>query len=201
MFLDERTLKAELFWKYSNESVYCTPYISINKYRDGLSKTSYLDVSSFILTKGRYIQRKEAEYSNTFTQIIPLVLIQDESNRLFISNKTINDSRNLLNLNIGISSHIKPELSRDNIISNSIEHKINLHFKKHKLKFLGTIREMSGKFYDHLGLVFIYKVNSNDFIYSGDFLSYSSLENRYFEFKSWSKIIIDYLSNNKSLFF
>lgn len=197
-------LKEKLKKQYGSEQVFVVPWSSIS-IPDRFTPIKKIP----LLAHGTFIKRYDAEYSKVFLQPIPYVIIvSTDGNKYYTTKRLAGDSRFKNLLSLGCSGHISPEDNGIDIVINAALREMNeeLCFPNGQqpdgssLMVKGTLRDLSAETHEHFGIVFVYytdevKVKETETL-EGTWYSMYELANRYDQFESWGKIMIEWIINN-----
>lgn len=202
--------KQQLKEKYKDEEVFVVVSNVLENIKDRFSKEKH-DVSiwSKYDTIGTYIKRYEAEGNPAFKQLIPYVVIFNETrNKVYIAKRIGGEPRLTNQYSLGFGGHVNKE---DGYIQplfkcafRELHEEINATFTT-KLEYVGTVRDLTSKLNDHMGLVFFINAISSSVSIKetdslvGEWMDMQALKDNYGKFEGWAKYIIDYIYENNLL--
>jgi len=205
--MNEITNYSKLKNKYKDEQVFIIPYANVADINDKFTRVT--NEQDTIWTKydsvGKYIFRYDAEGNNAVQQLIPYILIQNESTGEFFVTKRIKGEPRLVDqLSLGIGGHINPcDGAREALFKGLVRELLEEVYIEvtTRANFVGYMRDITSSTNDHFGCVFLIKakevrVRETDKL-EGLWMSIDQLEDNYFKFEGWARYIIDYISENK----
>lgn len=200
-------LHQKLREKYGTEQVYVIPFNKASMVPDSFSAPCCLP--SVKKLDGEFILRSDAEYNMVFIQIIPYILVLNQTyDKIYVMRRIAGEERLKDSLSLGCGGHINPvDIGTGNLIYNAAIREMNEELNivsPSKLKIVGTVRDMKSQTADHLGIVMItaakrVTVKEKESL-KGKWMTFDDLFHNYDKFESWARIIIDamYL-NGKSI--
>lgn len=208
--------KAQLEEKYGNEKVFVVPFSLTDSIKDGFHQTTmkeYDRLVDVILPQGKFILRSDAEEDMTFQQIIPYVLVTDESHeKFFVTRRIAGESRLLGRLSLGIGGHINPidwqmanqaffQTRREMVfrgMSREIREEMTGLEHVRKPRPYGTVRDLGSFTPDHIGIVFTMVAAEPEEIGIREtdtlepvWMTKQDLIRNYEKFESWAQMIIE----------
>lgn len=189
---------------YGQEEVFIVPYHNTEHISTGFTKQLHTNrVWSQFDKTGKYVYRNDCEGINLFQQIIPYLLIRYEDKYLV----EIHEAENAIKMSLGYSTHITRECltsNKDILFQGALKSLYDnfiLERISNPLEVIGTVRDMKESISDHLGIVVLCELSSeNEIKYVDKFKSrniryeYMDLDKlieKYGKFESWSKHIIN----------
>lgn len=181
--------------------VFIVPYDKTMDIESGFTNQKhYKDIWTKYNNVGKYVDKKIADQNSAMQQIVPYVLLRNESGKYFCAILEENDKKLI---SMGFGNNLEPV---DGIMqplfmgtTRTLFNDINME-DLNPLRFVGTVRDMLTND-KHLGYVFLMdnvsnniKLNNNNLI--GQWLTVEELINNYGKLESWSKHIVNYLVDN-----
>jgi predicted NUDIX family phosphoesterase len=200
--------KEELKAKYRNEKVFVVPFESVESIPNKFSEVKHnKNLWKQFDSIGSYIYRYDAEGEPAAQQIIPYVLILNNTGDKIFATKRIGGESRLLNkVSIACGGHIdeidgiKEVLFRAAV--RELFEEVDVEADE-PLKIIGYVRDMNSATNDHTGVVIIahavneVKVKETN-ILLGQWMSLQDLIDNYEKLESWSKYIVDHFVTKKS---
>ena len=197
-------LAAKLKKKYGDEQVYVVPSADMENIPDKYNGTVDVKLNT---TNGRFIPRYDAEYDNSFQQIIPYIIVTNKAHdKIFVTRRKAGEERLQDSFALGCGGHINLEDIRcghdySHIFGcgadRELHEELEIIPKNIVFQTIGTVRGLSSKTSDHLGVVLLVQVDSakvkeTDKL-EGKWMSVLELADNYSKFENWAKYIIDHL--------
>lgn len=193
--------------KYGQEKVFIVPIQSIQHIDD---KFTFNKHDPKIWSKydilGKYVYRYEAEGQPVFQQIIPyLIIFNEDQSKMYVSKRIDGDHRLNNMLSLGFGGHINEEDGYKDVVLRALTREMNEELDIDPISkaiYMGTIRDITSKTNDHLGLVFAIKAKEGEVFIKetdkleGNWMEISKLFDDYHKFENWSKFLIDFLFVN-----
>lgn len=204
----DKAQKAKLKEKYQDEQVFVVPFSIVAGLQDKFTRVQHSqDIWTKYDTVGKYIFRYDAEGEPAFQQLIPYVLVVDETEkRFFVSRRKAasGEERLVGQVSLGFGGHINPCDGVREVLFKALVRELQEELfidPSSAAKFLGYVRDMTSETNDHVGCVFIVKANGDVSVkerdkYEGEWVTMDQLESDYFRYENWAKHIIDYLVAN-----
>lgn len=198
--------REELKNKYKDEKVFIVPFDSVKHIEDKFTSSDRCmkNLSKYDVL-GTYALRYDVEYNPSFQQLIPYTVIYSpQRDQYYVARRIGGDARLENSLSLGFGGHINPCDGNNNVIHNALKREleeevdIKTYSKDNSpIMYLGNIRDLTSETSDHLGFVFQINVKTASIKekdkLKGLWMSKKELIDSYFEFESWSKLIIDHL--------
>jgi len=192
--------------KYKNEQVLVVPVNQASSISDGFCHEISKSAIRMFKTAHTFVYRYDAEYNYSFVQLIPYVVVTNETcDSLFVTQRIAGEERLISELSLGCGGHVNPQdFSQDTMLKAAMrEMKEELDIKLTKgtqLQQYGTVRDYDSTTREHLGLVYLamaaeVKVKEKDTL-SGQWMDMFALVANYHKFESWARHIIDHLFVN-----
>lgn len=218
MAIDKYNL-AKLKEKYKNEQIFVVPHTLLS----GLDSNKFTkaehtpDIWSKYDTVGRYIFRYDAEGDASLQQIIPYIIVYNPDNKKYmVSVRTSGsgESRLVNQMSIGFGGHINPEDGVKDVIFKALFRELHEELiidPMSNAKFVGYVRkfvtnDVADKDFVHsvhVGMAFVVEAKEAEIRETdkleGEWMTAKELEENYFKFEAWSKLIIDYIITNNGL--
>lgn len=200
---------ARLKRKYKDEQILVVPLLSASNVPDGFChKISQLTDKMF-KDAHTFVYRYDAEYNYSLVQLIPYVVVINETeDKLFVTQRIAGEERLISEFSLGCGGHVNPQdLSRNTLLTaahREMQEELDITLLKDTdLYIYGTVRDLNSPTREHLGLVYIavatkVKVKEKDTL-RGQWMNMSDLVINYHKFESWARHIVDHLFvNHKS---
>ena len=201
-----RQLMKRLKEKYKDEKVFVVLSSTINNIPDKFNKETDNKIWTKYDTLGKFIYRYDAEYDSTYQQIIPYALITNKTkDKYYVSKRIKGDTRLIDNLSLGFGGHINPCDGSYEIVLKALGRELNEELilePTSKAKYLGTVRDLTSKTKEHLGLVFVIETKEDNVSIKekdnleGIWMTKQEMYDNYSKFEGWSKYILSYLYDN-----
>lgn len=164
---------------------------------------------------GSIEKRSLAEGNQFLLQIVSYTLILNPQKRkIFIAKRISGDERLKNSFCLGFGGHVSledfsipAEYSSDPIMNAAIRElreELNIKNKTLNIEHLGFTRDLTSSTNEHLGVIFVLTTGSASIKetdkLTGFWISYDKLKEEYYgKLESWSKHILDYIYESKSL--
>lgn len=189
--------------KYKDEKIFVLPANKINCKDKFTKMKNDKNIWSKYDNLGLYIPRYEAEYNPAFLQLIPyLIVTNDDQTEFFVTKRIDGDSRLKNKLSLGVGGHIDSIDGTNEVVFKCLVREMNEELFINPIspyQFLGTIRDLSSKTAEHLGLLFIVKAEKESLSVketnklAGSWMKKEDAFNKYASFENWSQFVLDYL--------
>lgn len=200
--------KKQLKEKYGQEKVFVVKHSDTTKYNNGFTSEKHSDkIWGKFDSKGHYAYRYDVEGEPVFQQIIPYIVISNESkNRFFVAERINGDERLNGKLTLGFGGHInEDDGNREVVFQGAVRELIEEVRASYTtpLRVIGYVRDMNSSTNDHLGIVITVSANENISVketenLKGRWMNLKDLINNYESLENWSKHVVDHFvaSNN-----
>ena len=201
--------KQQLKAKYGDEKIFAVPYSKIEFIPDKFTPVKHdTRIWGQFDSLGEFVYRYEAEGEPCLQQIIPYILILDESGKnIFTTKRVAGDSRLLNRVSIACGGHIdESDAGREVLFKAAVRElfeEVNAEFLK-PLEIIGYVRDMTSSTNDHTGVVIIahatgdVSVKEQDTLV-GQWMDLQELISNYENLENWSKYIVDHFAENKTI--
>ena len=188
--------------KYGNEQVFVVPAKELSHIPDGYTKEKHdTAIYSKFDQVGKYIYRYDAEGNRTFQQLIPYVIIYNPMTQKYLAyERTNGDSRLNHKYSLGFGGHIDISDGSQEVIFKGMSRELMeevYYVNTSPAEFIGYVRSITCETGEHTGLAFLLRVSEATIRetdkHKGVWLSATELEENYFKFEEWGKLLIDYL--------
>lgn len=208
----DKATKARNKEKYGDEQVFVIPFPAVAGLQDKFTRVEHTkEIWTKYDTAGKYIFRYDAEGEPAFQQLIPYILVTNSAmDKFYVSRRLSASGEERLHgqTSMGFGGHINPCDGVYEVLFHAMMRELHEELYIEPVsaaKFVGHVRDMTSTTNDHLGCVFIVQANDGVCIketesHAGEWMELKQLEDRYFEFESWSKHIIDYLVSHQYKF-
>lgn len=194
--------KSELKAKYKDEEVFVVPYHKIEFINDKFTPIEHSNtIWNMFDAMGEYIPRWNVEGEKLFQQIIPYIVILNESkSKIFTTKRIDGDSRLINKYSIACGGHINPCDGNNAVILNAAIREFEEEVEAiplDGLKIIGYIRDKTSPTCDHTGIV-MYVIVEDDIevkekdILIGEWKTLNELIDSYETLEGWSKYLTDY---------
>ena len=193
-------LKARLRYKYGDEQVLVTNFVSANKIQDKFYPTPIKDIFPLI-RESKFVLRYDAEYNTSFVQLIPYILLVDKKHSaVYVTHRIAGEERLRDSIALGCGGHISPEDVGGDLLYRSARREMNEEIQvspwDDEFNYLGTVRDLSSSTPDHLGCVLYLTIKKNAKVketdkLSGEWMTFDELTKNYGKFESWARHILD----------
>lgn len=202
--------KKQLKDKYGEEKIFVVPYSKLEFIPDGFTPLKHdVRIWSQFDSMGEYIYRYDAEGQPYMQQIIPYILILDESNeKIFTTKRIAGDSRLVDKVSIACGGHIDGcDEGKEVLFKAAVRElfeEVNADIMK-PLEIIGYVRDLSSSTSDHTGVVVIahatgeVTVKENENLI-GQWMNLGDLISNYEKLEGWSKHIVDYFTVKKKIY-
>lgn len=189
--------------KYGDEKVFIVPYSLTTKINDlfnpGFENKRLAETFEH---HGNFIFRYDAEYNESFQQIIPyIIIVNKNADKIYVSERIAGEERLRHKLSF-FGGHINPcdHTGLTNIVINAAKRELNEEVNVTNLGDfypVGTVRDKASTTPDHLG--FVYSVEVDDASIKetdnlkGKWMTYNDVITEYSNFEGWARYIIDFI--------
>lgn len=215
----DRYITAKLKEKYKNEQVFVVPHMLLS----GLDTNRFTkeehtkDIWSKYDTVGRYIFRYDAEANASLQQIIPYVIVYNPDDKKYmvsIRTSGSGESRLANQMSIGFGGHINPEDGVKDVVFKALFRELHEELiiePTSSAKFVGYVKhfitnDVADKDFVHsvhVGMAFVVETKAAEIRETdkleGEWMTAKELEDNYFKFEAWSKLIIDHIITHNGL--
>jgi predicted NUDIX family phosphoesterase len=215
----DKYITAKLKEKYKNEQVFVVPHTLLS----GLDANKFTkaehtkDIWNKYDTVGRYIFRYDAEADASLQQIIPYIVVYNPDNKKYmVSVRTSGsgESRLVNQMSIGFGGHINPEDGVKDVVLKALFRELHEELfiePTSPARFIGYVRNfVTNNVTDkdfvhsvHVGMAFVIETKKAEIRETdklkGEWMTAKDLEDNYFKFEAWSKLIIDYIITKQGL--
>ena len=193
-------LKARLRYKYGDEQVFVTNFVSANKIQDKFYPTPIKDIFPLI-RESKFVLRYDAEYNTSFVQLIPYILLVDKKHSaVYVTHRIAGEERLKDSIALGCGGHIAPEDAGGDILYQAAHREMNEEIQvspwDNEFNYVGTVRDLNSSTPDHLGCVLYLTIKKNAKVketdkLSGEWMIFDELTKNYGKFESWARHILD----------
>lgn len=202
--------KKELKQRYGNEKVFVVPYNRLEHIPDGFTPVKHDSrIWGQFDSMGSFVYRYDAEGEPYMQQIIPYIVILDESRtKIFTTMRTAGEPRLLKKLSIACGGHIDESDSGREVLFKAAVRELFEEVQVDILKpfeIIGYIRDLTSATCDHTGVVIIAHatgdviVKENDALV-GKWMDLQDLIDNYENLEGWSRHLTDYFAENKKIY-
>lgn len=183
--------------------VFIVPYDKTMDIDSGFtSQKHYKDIWTKYNNVGKYVDKNIADNNSAMQQIVPYVLLRNESGQYFCAVLNNESNKDKL-ISMGFGNNLEPI---DGVMQplfmgtmRTLFTDVNLE-DLNPLKFIGTVRDMRTDD-KHLGYVFLMdnvsnNVKLNNSNLTGQWFTTEELINNYGKLETWSKHIVNFLVDN-----
>ncbi len=154
-----------------------------------------------VVRKGRFVERKIAEYDESTRQVIPYIVLKEDDEYIFFKRTTNQTEQRLHNLiTLGVGGHLNDEDSKDPLVAyeKGLWRELNeeVHADVLDLEYVGLINETENPVSRvHLGVLYVAHVRYYGISEKANFVEFRSktllpyLE----EMEGWAKMAASYL--------
>lgn len=154
-----------------------------------------------VVRKGRFVERKIAEYDESTKQVIPYIVLKEDDEYIFFKRTTNQTEQRLHNLiTLGVGGHLNDEDSKDPLVAyeKGLWRELNeeVHADVLDLEYVGLINETENPVSRvHLGVLYVAHVRYHGIAEEANFVEFRSktllpyLE----EMEGWAKMAALYL--------
>lgn len=202
-------MRNKLVEKYGDEKVYVVPFNTTEFIPNGFTPVNH-DPSIWAQFDriGEYIYRYDAEGNPSLQQIIPFTIIKDKlSDSIFTTTRIDGDQRLLHTVSVACGGHISACDGNHEVLFKAAVRELFEEVDmvvSEPFKIMGYIRDLASKTSDHIGVVIAIRTDRNVIVKEtdklvGQWMTLDEIVNIYDRLDGWSKMIIDYLVQNKSV--
>lgn len=200
--------KNQLKSKYGDEKVFVVPFTKLHFIEDGFTSVDHDPTIWSIFDQiGEYVYRYDAEGEPSMQQIIPYIVIINESgDKIYATKRIAGDSRLCNKLSIACGGHINPcDGTREVLFKAAVRElfeEVDANINK-PLEIIGYVRDLNSTTNDHVGVAIIARASGEVFVKENDtlvgqWMSLDELINEYEKLESWSKYLVDRFTVNKA---
>ena len=202
--------RKQLIAKYGEEKIFTVPYSKVEFIPDGFTPIKHdIRIWGQFDAIGSFVYRYDAEGQPYMQQIIPYILILDESGqKVFTTKRVAGDSRLIDKLSIACGGHIdKCDEGKEVLFKAAVRElfeEVQADILK-PLEIIGYVRDLTSNTSDHTGVVILahatgdVKIKEKDNLI-GEWMDLNQLIANYEKLEGWSKYIVDHFAKNKKIY-
>lgn len=198
--------KKAMIEKYGDECIYVIPFEELEYIKDGFTPiVHHSDLWKKFDDKGMFFKRYEVEGKPELQQIIPYIIITNETSDMLYTTVRLGGEERLIDkLSVACGGHINREDFGNEILFKAAVRELFEEVDVYPispLKIVGYVRDKKSTTNDHTGIVISIKVSDAEINETenlkGAWMTLDELINNYEKMESWSKQIVDHYAENR----